>query len=313
VYYPFGGEIAVTGSSFANNYKFTGKERDSESGLDNFGARYNASSLGRFMTPDSSPDRIAMRDPQSWNLYSYVRNRPTRSVEVGGKWDTDIHARIVMYALQDYVSAGELKQLVAAQYAIDKYNAPEDQAMHSMSNGKAHQSATEASAEIGQFINDMMAEARANLGAGGSETPLSLLFEGYGIHTVEDSTSPMHTSPSGLPLPWNGSGFLGLRGLAHWSGENQPDADWAGIGQAIRLTMAFHLILGAGCEQGEACLTNENFEREVAKNISEYVSSFYASRSAKCNGTGEMCGPSPAVQEDMARQCALGNPAACDH
>ncbi len=33
-------------------YKFTGKERDTESGLDNFGKRYNASSLGRFMTPD---------------------------------------------------------------------------------------------------------------------------------------------------------------------------------------------------------------------------------------------------------------------
>ncbi len=32
--------------------KFTGKERDSESGLDNFGARFNSSSLGRFMTPD---------------------------------------------------------------------------------------------------------------------------------------------------------------------------------------------------------------------------------------------------------------------
>ena len=36
----------------SNRYKFTGKERDSESGLDNFGKRYNASSLGRFMTPD---------------------------------------------------------------------------------------------------------------------------------------------------------------------------------------------------------------------------------------------------------------------
>src|SRR5450755_4537505 len=32
--------------------KFTGKERDTESGLDNFGKRYNASSLGRFMSPD---------------------------------------------------------------------------------------------------------------------------------------------------------------------------------------------------------------------------------------------------------------------
>jgi RHS repeat-associated protein len=33
-------------------HKFTGKERDSESGLDNFGARYDSSSMGRFMTPD---------------------------------------------------------------------------------------------------------------------------------------------------------------------------------------------------------------------------------------------------------------------
>jgi len=35
----------------AQHYKFTGEERDTESGLDNFGARYDASSMGRFMTP----------------------------------------------------------------------------------------------------------------------------------------------------------------------------------------------------------------------------------------------------------------------
>ena len=33
-------------------HKFTGKERDGESGLDNFGARYLTSSIGRFMSPD---------------------------------------------------------------------------------------------------------------------------------------------------------------------------------------------------------------------------------------------------------------------
>lgn len=49
-FYPFGGERPVTSSS-GNHYKFTAKERDSESGLDNFGARYNASSFGRFMSP----------------------------------------------------------------------------------------------------------------------------------------------------------------------------------------------------------------------------------------------------------------------
>src|SRR5271154_766083 len=40
--------------SSSKSHKFTGKERDSESGLDNFGARYFGSSMGRFMTPDWS-------------------------------------------------------------------------------------------------------------------------------------------------------------------------------------------------------------------------------------------------------------------
>jgi RHS repeat-associated protein len=55
-------------------YKFTGKERDSESGLDNFGARYNSSQYGRFMTPD--PMGGHYEDPQTLNRYSYVRNNP---------------------------------------------------------------------------------------------------------------------------------------------------------------------------------------------------------------------------------------------
>jgi RHS repeat-associated protein len=45
-------------------HKFTGKERDSESGLDNFGARYNSSQFGRFMTPDS-PSYSNRKNPQS--------------------------------------------------------------------------------------------------------------------------------------------------------------------------------------------------------------------------------------------------------
>jgi RHS repeat-associated protein len=75
-YYPYGGEIAVSGSD-SNRYKFTGKERDAESGLDYFGARYNASTLGRFMTPDwaARPTTVpyaVFGDPQSLNLYAYA-------------------------------------------------------------------------------------------------------------------------------------------------------------------------------------------------------------------------------------------------
>jgi RHS repeat-associated protein len=70
-------------------YKFTGKERDTESSLDMFGARYYASTMGRFMTPDwaGKPIDVPYADfanPQSLNLYGYVRNNPTTTRDPDG-------------------------------------------------------------------------------------------------------------------------------------------------------------------------------------------------------------------------------------
>jgi RHS repeat-associated protein len=63
----------------------TAKERDSESGLDNFGARYDSSSLGRFMSPDAFYKDSHVGDPQSWNEYAYARNNPLRYVDPTGE------------------------------------------------------------------------------------------------------------------------------------------------------------------------------------------------------------------------------------
>jgi RHS repeat-associated protein len=87
-YYPYGG-IAYSSGVDTNRYKFTGKERDAESGLDEFGARYYGSILGRFMTPDWSEDAepIPYADltvPQSLNLYGYVRNAPSTRTDPDG-------------------------------------------------------------------------------------------------------------------------------------------------------------------------------------------------------------------------------------
>jgi len=92
-YYPYGGLVATVGSD-PNNYKFTGKERDSESGLDEFGARYYGSSLGRFMTPDwaAKPTTVPYAnfgDPQSLNLYAYVDNAPPIRVDAVGHASED--------------------------------------------------------------------------------------------------------------------------------------------------------------------------------------------------------------------------------
>ena len=64
---------------------FTGKERDSESGNDYFGARYYASSMGRMLSPDPSQSYFANPAyPQSLNLYSYGRNNPLTNTDPTG-------------------------------------------------------------------------------------------------------------------------------------------------------------------------------------------------------------------------------------
>ncbi len=65
--------------------RFTGKERDAETGLDYFGARYLASAQGRFTSPDAPFADQFPENPQSWNLYSYTRNNPLRYVDDDGR------------------------------------------------------------------------------------------------------------------------------------------------------------------------------------------------------------------------------------
>ena len=100
-YFPFGEDIAVgTGGRsgcFANGIypsnadtlaeKFTGKERDSETGLDYFGARYFSSAQGRWTSADKPFADQLIRDPQSWNLYAYVRDNPLSHVDSTGTAD----------------------------------------------------------------------------------------------------------------------------------------------------------------------------------------------------------------------------------
>ena len=88
---PFGGEHTYV-NTCPQNYKFTGKERDTESNLDNFGARYYASMTGRFMTPDWDLKPVAVPyakfgDPQTLNLYSYVENSPLNRIDADGHGD----------------------------------------------------------------------------------------------------------------------------------------------------------------------------------------------------------------------------------
>jgi RHS repeat-associated protein len=65
--------------------QFTGKERDAETGLDYFGARYYSSPQGRFTSPDKPLLDQHIEDPQSWNLYAYARNNPLIYIDPTGE------------------------------------------------------------------------------------------------------------------------------------------------------------------------------------------------------------------------------------
>ncbi|MGD0048115.1 MAG: RHS repeat-associated core domain-containing protein [Bryobacteraceae bacterium] len=67
------------------NQKFTGKERDAETGLDYFGERYFSSAQGRWTSPDAPFADQQAEDPQSWNMYGYVRNNPLKNTDPDGR------------------------------------------------------------------------------------------------------------------------------------------------------------------------------------------------------------------------------------
>ena len=80
---PFGDQSACQGNVTDPRY-FTGKERDSESGNDYFGARYYASSMGRMLSPDPGNIGVDRTNPQTWNMYSYGLNNPLRVIDPTG-------------------------------------------------------------------------------------------------------------------------------------------------------------------------------------------------------------------------------------
>jgi RHS repeat-associated protein len=81
---PFGDWLAPGIASNWSPLNFTGKHHDFESGLDDFGARYYGSTIGRFMSPDPESAGSDPDDPQSWNAYAYVTGNPINSTDPDG-------------------------------------------------------------------------------------------------------------------------------------------------------------------------------------------------------------------------------------
>jgi RHS repeat-associated protein len=86
-YYPYGQELNIL-STCSTSYKFTGYERDAETGIEYAFARYYNPRMGRFMSGD--PIGGDASDPQSHNRYSYTRSNPVNLIDPLGLSPDDL-------------------------------------------------------------------------------------------------------------------------------------------------------------------------------------------------------------------------------
>ena len=176
----------------------TGKERDFESGLDYFGARYYGSSTGRFMSPDPSRLSITLSDPETWNRYSYVYSRPLSHFDENGKWPTEIHNQIIDRAFPN-LSAAQRQVLATVSAGQDNPftggQSPNRASQHAMrAPGETTATAMEKyTTYVGDKENaDRLLQGyREDLSAS-DLTEESLAVFAQALHAVVDSTSPAH-------------------------------------------------------------------------------------------------------------------------
>ncbi|HXE13523.1 MAG TPA: RHS repeat-associated core domain-containing protein [Bryobacteraceae bacterium] len=213
--------------------EFTGKERDQETELDYFGARYISGVQGRFSSPDPSNLSVDFHLPQTWNRYSYALNNPLEMVDQNGLWPWPIHNQIISQAFPG-MSADQLKTLRDASWNMDYGPGQQDASksyQHGMSDGLTSQDPSSAEEEGVAF--------------------------GNALHTITDRTSPAHVENQ----PWYGTKWWQTQSIIHYQqernitpGQMQTAVDAAR--QAFRNTFGnefdWMLLL---MKQGGACVT----------------------------------------------------------
>lgn len=184
-----------------------------ETGLDYFGARYYASTQGRFTSVDPSRKSIHPLNPQTWNRYSYTYNNPLTLVDDNGKWPTSTHSKIIATAFNG-LSPEKIRQIQQGSASVDRnLSKPvrlltentllEGQAYkHAMTPGSkvrelgsVEAAKNWANAEMYKFIDAKLGEAQKQFQAGENRNGVSnaaLVTFGEAMHPIMDNMSPAH-------------------------------------------------------------------------------------------------------------------------
>ena len=229
---PYGGQRTITTGLANEKFKFTGEERDNESGLDYFGARYYASSMGRFMSPDwaarAEPVPYAKLDnPQSLNLYGYVLNNPLSKTDPDGHccWD---EFKAIFYA------KGSVGPGVGSEVKLTKY----------LSAGVSAKAVLETKATSNGVVTTAVAEVKGGVKVGPADLSVKASAEAQVLKNgVIDAKAPelKTTLPSIGSGPAEGTpNELGVSGHAGaFGGEVGIDLDKVmDLGSAMKQSLS---------------------------------------------------------------------------
>ena len=246
------GTLTSSTGTITNPYRYTGRDFDSETGLDYYRARYYDPQIGRFISED--PAR------SSGNFYAYTRNNPTNRTDPLGLWDTYTHHALIWNALRGCgVSNNDIWQIQEESDFVDLVaQLPGDAYKHAMK--APGQSAADAVQESTTWVQDNLNSAASMYQQYGDTASLSNPTStwttpfGDALHTITDSTSPMHRN-NGTPLSWPmlpNAFHHGGPGNMFGSGETWSDMTPALMQQNIdMIRQAYQQVTGhkCGCEQ----------------------------------------------------------------
>lgn len=131
-YRPFGEENSINPQTKENDMRFVGKEKDKETGLQYFGARYMKNEIGRFLTVDpvgpvdprtSKTNYKMLENPQRLNRYAYGINNPYRYIDPDGRYERDVHYNLTYYlAVKAGFNRDQAGQIAFTNQGVDESN-----------------------------------------------------------------------------------------------------------------------------------------------------------------------------------------------
>ncbi len=249
-FYPFGGERDIT-TTCSQNYKFESKERDAETGNDDFGARYYSSRIGRWLSSDWSavpaPVPYAnLTNPQTLNLYAMASDNPETFADLNGHYKCGPSCRGAVFDGGGGGWAGDFSPTGGGDFTVlvsgptSGFNAQQRAAQNQTWSGLS--SAQQALVQGGQKAwNSLSAGQRTNFSAITYALQVTILSNGApALSEVKSVTSIGQadigvTWSAGAKQDFEDSGFSWRLGYGH-KGENGLSLGGSAVG--------LHLLFG---------------------------------------------------------------------